>query len=100
MCRTNMVNFRMPSPPIPKVRSRQIDDGDIDNVVELLTRGFRLRSRSYWQRALEKLASHPAPAGMRQFGYLLESGGDLVGVILLIFSSIPGGRASRLRCNL
>ena len=36
---------------------------------------------------------------MPKFGYLLESGGDLVGVILLIFSSIPGQDTSKIRCN-
>jgi hypothetical protein len=88
----------MQSRPTPKVRSRQINDADIDGVVELLTRGFRPRTRGYWQRALEKLALHQTPAEMPKFGYLLESGGDLVGVILLIFSSIPGA-TSRIRCN-
>jgi len=85
--------------PNPKVRSRQINDADIDGVVDLLTRGFRVRTRAYWQRALEKLSSHQTPPGMPQFGYVLESGGDVVGVILLIFSSIPGRDASRMRCN-
>jgi hypothetical protein len=85
--------------PLPKVRSRQINDADIDGVVDLLTRGFRLRTRDYWQRALAKLATHQTPAEMPKFGYLLESGGDVVGVILLIFSSIPGEDASRMRCN-
>jgi len=84
--------------PIPKVRSRQINDADIDGVVDLLTRGFPLRTRGYWQRALKNLSLHQTPAEMPKFGYLLESGGDLVGVILLIFSSIPGD-ASRMRCN-
>jgi hypothetical protein len=84
---------------IPKVRSRQINDADIDGVVELLTRGFPLRTRGYWQRALAKLSSHQTPAEMPKFGYLLESGGDLVGVILLIFSSIPGQATSKMRCN-
>jgi hypothetical protein len=85
--------------PAPKVRSRQINDGDIDGVVDLLTRGFPLRTRDYWQRALERLASHRTPPGMPKFGYLLESGGDLVGVILLIFSSIPRDSAAKMRCN-
>jgi hypothetical protein len=89
----------MQSQSVPKVRSRQINDADIDRVVDLLTRGFTLRSRGYWQRALAKLSSHQTPAEMPKFGYLLESGGDLVGVILLIFSSIPGDDASRMRCN-
>jgi hypothetical protein len=85
--------------PAPKVRSRQINDGDIGGVVDLLTRGFRLRTRDYWQRGLERLASHRTPPDMPKFGYLLESGGDLVGVILLIFSSIPGESAAKMRCN-
>jgi hypothetical protein len=85
--------------PLPKVRSRQINDTDIDGVVDLLTRGFHLRSRGYWRRALEKLSSHRTPPELPKFGYLLESGGDLVGVILLIFSSIPGDGAPTMRCN-
>jgi hypothetical protein len=90
----------MQSLSVPKMRSRQINDADIGRVIDLLTRGFALRSRGYWQRALAKLSSHPTPAEMPKFGYLLESGDDLVGVILLIFSSIPGDDASsRMRCN-
>jgi hypothetical protein len=68
----------MRSLPTPKVRSRQIVDADIDGVVDLLTRGFNLRNRDYWQHALEKLSTHPTPAGMPKYGYLLEGGGDLV----------------------
>jgi hypothetical protein len=89
----------MRSLPTPKVRSRQINDADIVGVVDLLTRGFQLRTRDYWRRALEKLSSHQTPADVPKFGYLLESGGDLVGVILLIFSSIPGEASSKMRCN-
>jgi hypothetical protein len=33
--------------PLPKVRSRQIPESDIDAVVDLLTRGFRIRRRDY-----------------------------------------------------
>lgn len=94
-----MVNSALTPSPTPKVRSRQITDGDIDGVVDLLTRGFQLRSRDYWQHALEKLSSHRTPPGLPKYGYLLQSGGDLVGVILLIFSAIPGVGALRMRCN-
>lgn len=94
-----MVNSALPPSPILKVRSRQISDRDIDGVVDLLTRGFRLRSRDYWQRALQKLSSRRVPEELPKFGYVLESGGELVGVILLIFSSIPGAGAPRMRCN-
>jgi hypothetical protein len=89
----------MLSPPVPRIRSRQIGQSDIDGMADLLARGFRLRSRSYWRRALEKLGSHPTPAGLPKYGYLLENDGAPVGVILLIFSSIPSGGASTLRCN-
>jgi hypothetical protein len=85
--------------PLPKVRSRQINASDVDGVVDLLTRGFRVRSRDYWRQALEKLASHPTPAELPKFGYLLESDGVPVGVILLIFSSIPATDAVVTRCN-
>jgi len=89
----------MLSPPDPRIRSRQIGPSDIDGVVDLLARGFRLRSRDYWRRALEKLGSHPTPAGLPKYGYLLDNGGVPVGVILLIFSAIPAGGASTTRCN-
>lgn len=86
--------------PIPRMRARQIDDRDVDSVVDLLTRGFEVRSRDYWQRALQQLGRHQAPEGMPKYGYLLESGSsDIVGVILLIFSSIPGADAPKIRCN-
>ena len=94
-----MVNSALPPSSIPKVRARQINEGDIDGVVDLLTRGFRLRSRDYWQRALAQLAARQTPAELPKFGYLLQSGSDLVGVILLIFSTIPGAAAPRVRCN-
>jgi hypothetical protein len=84
---------------VPRVRSRQIDASDIDAVIELLTRGFRIRSRDYWRRALAKLGSHPTPEGLPKYGYLLESGGVPVGVVLLIFSSIPASDVVTTRCN-
>ncbi|MEA2949615.1 MAG: hypothetical protein QOI40_4945 [Alphaproteobacteria bacterium] len=92
-----MVNSQMLSPP--KIRSRQISDSDVDAVAELLTRGFRIRSSTYWRRALAKLGSRPAPEGLPKYGYLLESGGVPVGVILLIFSSVPASDAVTTRCN-
>jgi hypothetical protein len=90
----------MPSSSLPKIRARRIADADIDAVVNLLTRGFKLRSRYYWQRALTKLKLHPTPSEFPKFGYLLESDGTPVGVILLIFSAIPTAHGWRTRCNL
>ena len=43
---------------------------------------------------------HRTPPDLPKFGYLFESGGEIVGVILLIFSSIPGAKpATKMRCN-
>jgi hypothetical protein len=83
-----------------RLRSRQITERDVDAIVDLLARGFTLRSRGYWQRALATLGQHPTPAGMPKYGYLLEAEGVAVGVILLIFSSIPTQGAPTIRCNL
>ncbi len=98
----DLLAFRMTpmsfSPP-PKIRARQIADADIETVVNLLTRGFDVRSRHYWQRALTKLKAHPTPDGLPKFGYLLESDGTPVGVVLLIFSTIPAANGKRTRCN-
>jgi hypothetical protein len=85
---------------LPKIRSRQIAEADFDGVIELLVRGFPVRSRAYWRRAFAQLASHPTPPGLPRYGYLLECNGCPVGVILLIFSSVAEGNGSTIRCNL
>ena len=90
----------MPSLRLPEIRARQITEADIDTVVNLLTRGFEVRSRHHWQRALTKLKSHPTPSGFPKFGHLLDSDGTPVGVILQIFSAIPTADGWRTRCNL
>ena len=84
---------------VRQVRSRQINEHDIDGVIDLLTRGFRVRGSDYWRHALAKLRSHPTPAGLPKYGYLLESDGVPVGVILLIFSAVPSRDAVTTRCN-
>ncbi len=84
----------------PRLRSRPIGAADIDRVVALLARGFPLRNRDYWRRALDKLAAHRTPAGMPQYGFLMENGDEVVGVILLLFASIPADGTAQIRCNL
>jgi hypothetical protein len=90
----------MTSAPATKICARQITDADIETVVDLLTRGFEVRSAHYWRRALTKLKSHPTPDGFPKFGYLLESDCTPVGVILQIFSAILTAHGWRTRCNL
>ena len=83
----------------PAVRSREIGDSDVDAVVGLLAQGFPARGWDYWQRAVRKLAEHATPAGFPKYGYLLESDGVAVGVILLIFSALPSRTGTTTRCN-
>lgn len=90
---------RMTSAPLPKVRARQIGDSDISRVAELLVRGFRRRTSQFWLRVLARLNDRPPPAGLPRYGYLLESDGVPVGVILLIFSTMRTGIACTIRCN-
>jgi hypothetical protein len=83
----------MPPDIRASVRSRQIIESDFAAVIDLLTEGFPVRSRRYWESALAALASHATPPGLPKFGYLLESDGNAVGVILLIYSAIANGTA-------
>ena len=82
-----------------KARSRPITDSDVAGVVDLLTKGFRRRSRQYWCEALERLAKHPTPTGFPKYGYLLQADDSIVGVILLIFTTIGTGIDRVTRCN-
>jgi len=67
--------------------------------VSLLARGFPERARQFWLNAFVQMTRHATPPGLPKYGYLLESDGAVRGVILLIFSSVPG-EASVTRCNL
>jgi hypothetical protein len=83
----------------PKIRARQIDEFDIGAIAGLLAKGFPARSRQFWERALALLSKHSTPVGFPKYGYLLESDGVPVGVILLIFSNMRTGDTREIRCN-
>ena len=68
-----------------KVRCRPIQEEDLDPVADLLTEGFPIRSRKYWTSGLDRLRHRPTLEGFPRFGYVLESDGAPVGVLLLIF---------------
>ena len=82
------------------MRCRQIDEGDVAAVVELLWRGFPNRTRRFWQRALSELARRESPAGLPKYGYLIENDGAAVGAILMICSAVRAGDGLAARCNL
>jgi hypothetical protein len=86
--------------PVPRVRFRPIADSDVNDVAELLTRGFApRRSRAFWQNAMARLAAHATPSGAPRYGYMLDDGSGPVGVILMVSSTIQTSDGARLRGN-
>jgi hypothetical protein len=82
------------------IRTRQINDSDVPEVVNLLAHGFRtVRSREFWVHILACLRRRSVPEGFPRYGYVIEGDGKLVGVMLLIFSTIWEGGKARIRCN-
>jgi hypothetical protein len=88
------------SSPLPDMRCRQIEEGDIPAIANLLTRGFPSRGSGFWRHALDQLTRRAPPDGLPKYGYLLETGGKPVGVILLICAAMPAGETLLPRCNL
>jgi hypothetical protein len=86
--------------PAPGLRCRLIDKADIGGVASLLARGFPVHDRGFWLDAFAQLTRHEPPPGLPKYGYLLESGGVVVGAILLICSTVKAGDAVIPRCNL
>jgi hypothetical protein len=84
----------------PRVLCREIQERELDEVADLLGRGFPLRSRAYWVRALERLKAYSGPAGYPKFGYLLQGGERIAGVLLMIHARTPGSASTETRCNL
>ena len=78
---------------------REIVDADIDTVIDLLVRGFP-NPRRYWEVGFGYLRTRALPSPMPRYGYLLEAGGNPVGVILLISSLRRRGDREELFSNL
>lgn len=83
-----------------KLTCRLIEESDLDGVIDCLRRGFPNRSRDYWALGLARLAARPPIEGYPEYGYALVRAGQIVGVMLMIFSRHGEGEAQELRCNL
>jgi hypothetical protein len=83
-----------------RVRCRQIGVADLDDIADLLTVGFRARSRDFWVHTFKRLSSHPTPDGYPKYGYLLDCNGAAVGVVLLIYSSVFVDGVMIIRCSM
>src|ERR1700745_2491964 len=84
---------------LPRVRFRQIEDSDVNDVVDVLTRGFApRRTMAFWQSAMARLARHVTP-GAPRYGYMLDNGSGPVGVVLMVSSTTPTPDGMQARSN-
>jgi hypothetical protein len=81
------------------VRCREIRESDIDDVADLLTRGFG-RSRAYWMQGLRRQALRSVPENYPRFGYMLDHAGAPVGVLLLLYTAREQSGETAIQCNL
>jgi hypothetical protein len=68
-------------------------------VAGLLQFGFPAKRRNYFLTALRRLKEYERPEGTPQFGYLIEAGSKVVGVLLAISSFTADGERRSIRCN-
>jgi hypothetical protein len=81
------------------VKCRQITEADLQEVTDLLTRGYEYtRPRMFWESVLAVLARRSVPTGYPRFGYVIESDRNLVGVLLTIFSTVWKNETASIRC--
>lgn len=78
---------------------RQIEADDLDAILDLLCEGFTRLPRGQWVAALEVLGTRPTPEGMPRYGYMLESDGRAVGVLLVIASEMHDNGNTTIRSN-
>jgi hypothetical protein len=83
-----------------KLRLRPIIEEDRDGVVNLLGEGFARRSVTYWRRAWNRLIALDKPDGFSQLGYVIDLGGEIVGVILIVAARNLSVEGSNKRANL
>lgn len=62
----------------------------------MLTDGFRIHPREFWNTSLARIAARPAIEGVPRIGYALEAEAGLVGVLLTLWSR----RGDELVCAL
>jgi hypothetical protein len=81
------------------VQCREIRVEDLGAILDLLCEGFTRRPRRYWMAALEILGAREAPGGTPRYGYMLESAGRPVGVLLAIASATSSDGTTKIRSN-
>jgi hypothetical protein len=92
------VTVRAPTlaPQAARLRCRPIAESDLAPLADLLTKGFPTSRREYWTNGFARWRYLPHVEGMPRYGYVLDSGTALVGVLLLLSSQ----RGEKIVANL
>jgi hypothetical protein len=89
------------STTVPRIRCREISGSDTKEAANLLQKGFPSRSLRFWLTKLDLLAGSPTPVGCPKYGYVLESDGAAVGIVLTVSSRRCVDKDHHLtQCNL
>ncbi len=79
---------------------RQIYEHDVPEIIDLVVDGFDpTRSRDFWNHFFSCLGRRSAPAAFPRYGYVLVLDRLLVGVLILIYSTIWDDGVAKIRCN-
>lgn len=78
---------------------RPIAPADWQAVIDCLGRGFPERPRKHWEEALTRMARRRPVGDFPQYGYVLDSAGRIVGVMLTLYFPAVG-QDGAVRCNL
>ena len=81
---------------VSRVKCRQIAESDLDALSAMLTGGFQIHPREFWDKSLARIAARPAIQNLPRIGYALEAESGLVGAILTLWSH----RNGQIVCNL
>jgi hypothetical protein len=89
------------SKPFPRgIRCRQITPDDIDTIIDLLCEGFTRMPRHHWVTVLEIMsARRVTPDRAPRYGYMIESDGRAVGLLLVIETDLRRDGATTRRSN-
>jgi hypothetical protein len=85
--------------PAVKPRFREIEESDLKEIADLLTRGFVHRSREYWMLGLRRQGARSLPQDAPRYGYLMENDSKPVGCLLLIYSTKTIDGQAAICCN-
>lgn len=86
--------------PKERVRCRPVDTADLPAIAALLAQGFRGRKTQEIASGLSGLADRAIPRGAQRYGYCLDTGGRIVGAVVLIASERVIDGKPAVFCNI